>query len=97
MLTDSFQFRKSDQFRFGMISLWRKVRLFNMNNSHMLSKWKKKLNDIENLREKMNDYKISGMKDPFKELSFFISPGLKYLGIHLWKCKSKMKALFSIP
>ena len=30
----------------------------------------------------MNYYKNSGMKDPFKELSFFISPGLKYLGMN---------------
>ena len=27
----------------------------------------------------MNYYKNPGMKDPFKELSFFISPGLKYM------------------
>ena len=40
----------------------------------------------------MNYYRNSGMKDPFKELSFFISPGLKYL----WKCESKTKVLFSM-
>ena len=35
--------------------------------------------------EKMNQYKISGMKDPFEELSlkFLFSPGLSYLGINL--------------
>ena len=27
----------------------------------------------------MNYYKIPGMKDPFKELFFFISPGLKLI------------------
>ena len=37
------------------------------------------MNKLEKLREKMNYYKNSGMKDPFKELSFFISPGLKYM------------------
>ena len=37
---------------------------------------KKKLNEIEKLMKKMNPYKISGMKDPFKELLFLISPGL---------------------
>ena len=31
--------------------------------------------EIEKLREKMNYYK----NDPFKELSFFSSPGLKYM------------------
>ena len=30
------------------------------------------MNNIEKLREKMNYFKNSGMKDPFKELSFFI-------------------------
>ena len=37
------------------------------------------------LMEEMNLYKISGMKDPFEELSlkFLISPGLNYLGINL--------------
>ena len=44
----------------------------------------------------MNYYKNSGMKDPFRELSFFISPGLKYLGMNSWKRESKMNALFSI-
>ena len=46
----------------------------------------------------MNGNKNSGLKDPFKELSFFISPGLKYLSIdiNLWKCKIKMNALFAI-
>ena len=43
---------------------------------------RKKLNEVENLREKMNYYKNSNMNDPFKELSFFISPGLKYLGMN---------------
>ena len=41
------------------------------------------MNEIEKLREKMNYFKNFGMKDPFKELSFFISPGLKYLGMNL--------------
>ena len=36
-------------------------------------------------REKMNYYKTSGIKDPFKNLSFFISPGLKYLGMKMRK------------
>ena len=44
----------------------------------------------------MNYRKNSGMKDPFKELSFLISPGLNYLGMNLRKCKDKTKALFSI-
>ena len=44
---------------------------------------RKKLNEIEKLREKMNFYKHSGMKDPFKELSSFILSGLKYLGMNL--------------
>ena len=44
----------------------------------------------------MNYYKNPGMKDPFKELSLFISPGLKYLGMNLWKCESKTKVLFSL-
>ena len=46
--------------------------------------------------ERERDYKWlqkSGIKDHFKELSIFISPGLKYLGINLWKCESKMKVL----
>ena len=42
-----------------------------------------KLNEIEKLMEKMNHYKYSGMKVPFKELSFLISPGLNHLGINL--------------
>ena len=33
-------------------------------------------------------------KDPFKDLSFFISPGLNYLGKNLWKCESKTSVLF---
>ena len=41
----------------------------------------------------MNHYKNFGMNDPFKELYFFISSGLKYLGMNLWKCESKPKAL----
>ena len=44
----------------------------------------------------MNYYKNVGMKDPLKELSFFISPGLKYLGMNLWICESKTKLLFSL-
>ena len=49
---------------------------------------RKKLNESEKLREKMNhnyDYKNSGIKDHFKEISFFMSPELKYLGINLFK------------
>ena len=42
----------------------------------------KKWNEIEKLREKMNQYKHPGMKDPFKELSFFIQPGLEYISWH---------------
>ena len=41
------------------------------------------MNEIEKLWEKMNYYNNSGMKDPFEELSFFISPGIKYLGMNL--------------
>ena len=48
-----------------------------------------KLNEIEKVLEKMNHYKNSCMEDPFKELSFLISPGLNYLGINFVKCKSK--------
>ena len=54
------------------------------------------MNEIEKLMDKMNYYKNSGIKDPFKELSFFISSALKYLGMNLWKYESKTKALFSI-
>ena len=34
----------------------------------------KEMNEIEKLMENMNHYKNSGIKDPFKELSFPISP-----------------------
>ena len=53
-------------------------------NQHEKRNWMKL--EIEKLREKMNYYK----NDPFKELSFFSSPGLKS------KIQSKTKALFSI-
>ena len=33
---------------------------------------RRKLNEIEKLLEKMNHYKNSGMKDPFKDLSLYI-------------------------
>ena len=39
----------------------------------------------------MNYYKNSGMKDPFKGLSFFSSPGLEYM-----KMRKHPKELFSI-
>ena len=41
------------------------------------------MNETEKLREKINYYKNSGKKDPFKDLSFLISSGLKYLGMNL--------------
>ena len=43
----------------------------------------------------MQYFKNAGMKDPIKELSFFISHGLKYLGIN-YLYQTKMEALVSI-
>ena len=41
--------------------------------SYIIKMKKNKWNEIVKLREKMNYYTISGMKDLLKELSFFIS------------------------
>ena len=56
--------------------------------------------EIEKLRVKKNRFKNSVKKDPIKELSFYMSPGLEYLGnnhFYLYEnTKGKIKALVSI-
>ena len=39
----------------------------------MYKNGRKKLNEIERLRQKLNYFKNAGMKDPFKDLTLFIS------------------------
>ena len=53
----------------------------------------KKLNGILKLKKRRikNYYKISSMKDSFKELSSFISPGLNYLVVN---AKAKRRHFF---
>ena len=51
---------------------------------------------MEKLREKMNYYKNVGMIDPFKELSFFISPGLKYLDMKFMNMRKQNEGIIFI-
>ena len=57
---------------------WNLVKLFKCKQlPYIYSKFTKKLNEMEKFRKKINYY-----KSPFNELYFFISPGLKYLGMN---------------